>query len=193
MRSSRRDRGIAATRVWVADLVRSGLLEPQELRAQVVQALGQDHPRLPAAETAAEWIACAVDDWQRDADGWAEETGHDRLMRAFADLEGRGFVVLQGCAEHWAARDELDRRTTSPRGVLWFLAVDVWHAISEPMLEVNLWHPDGANAAPGDPLLGEVLAVLHGHGLAAHFDEGRIEVQVLWQRRPPQSDGESYL
>jgi hypothetical protein len=51
------------------------------------------------------------------------------------------------------------------------------------MLEVNLWHGSTANAAPGDPLLDEVLGVLEKHGLAAHFDEGRIEVDAHWHRR----------
>ncbi len=51
------------------------------------------------------------------------------------------------------------------------------------MLELNLWHGDTANVAPGDDLLGDVVAVLGRHGLAAHFDEGRLEVSMRWQRR----------
>jgi len=52
------------------------------------------------------------------------------------------------------------------------------------MLEVNLWHGSTANAAPGDPLLTAVVSCFERHGLAAHFDEGRIEVAARWQRRP---------
>ena len=52
------------------------------------------------------------------------------------------------------------------------------------MLEVNLWHGTTANAAPGDALLTAVVSCFERHGLAAHFDEGRIEVAARWQRRP---------
>jgi hypothetical protein len=51
------------------------------------------------------------------------------------------------------------------------------------MLEVNLWHGDSANAAPGDVLLDDVLAAFDAQGLPARFDEGRIEVAARWQRR----------
>ena len=53
------------------------------------------------------------------------------------------------------------------------------------MLEVNVWHGSTANVAPGDALLDDVLAVLARHGLAAHFDEGRLEVSARWRRRLP--------
>ena len=66
---------------------------------------------------------------------------------------------------------------------MWFTPSDVWHAIDEGMLEVNLWHPTTANAAPGDELLDDVIVVLEKHGLESHFDEGRIEVTAFWQRR----------
>ena len=59
----------------------------------------------------------------------------------------------------------------------------VWHAVDEGMLEVNVWHGSTANAAPGDELLDHVLGVLEKHGLAAHFDEGRIEVSAHWHKR----------
>jgi hypothetical protein len=52
------------------------------------------------------------------------------------------------------------------------------------MLEVNLWHATTANAAPGDALLEDALGCFASEGLAAHFDEGRIEVSAHWQRRP---------
>jgi hypothetical protein len=48
---------------------------------------------------------------------------------------------------------------------------------------VNLWHGTTANAAPGDALLGDVLAAFADAGLDAHFDEGRIEVAAHWHRR----------
>ena len=96
------------------------------------------------------------------------------------------FAVLQGCEDHWAAKRLIEERTaagTAPRGVVWFTPPDIWHAVDEGMLEVNLWHGTTANAAPGDALLDDVLGVLEKHGLTARFDEGRIEVDAHWHRR----------
>jgi hypothetical protein len=174
-----------ATRAWVADLVRSGLVTDAQARAQAVAAIAADHPELPAAETADRWIAEAFAAWREDAASWPEVTDHDRLCRAFDLLEERGIVVLQGVADHWVARDELERRTPKPAGVAWFTPVDVWHAIDAGMLEVNLWHASTANAAPGDALLDRALGAFAEAGLDAHFDEGRIEVTAHWQRRRP--------
>jgi hypothetical protein len=67
--------------------------------------------------------------------------------------------------------------------VAWFTPADVWHAVDEGMLEVNLWHGTTANAAPEDDLLYDVLGILEKHGLRAQFDEGRIEVDAHWQKR----------
>jgi hypothetical protein len=174
-----------ATRAWVADLVRSALLTDADVRAQAVTAIEADHPDLPAVETAQAWIAEAHAAWREDAATWPALTDHDRLTRAFDLLEQRGIVVLQGITDHWAARDELVRRTPKPAGVAWFTPTDVWHAIDAGMLEVNLWHASTANAAPGDPLLDQALTAFAEAGLHAHFDEGRIEVSARWQRRPP--------
>lgn len=176
--------GPEATRAWVADLVRSGLLSRAALVAEVETAISTDHPELPAPEVAAAWIAEARSAWFEDAASWPEVTDHDRLVRAFELLEERGIVVLEGIADHWVARDELLRRTPRPAGVAWFTPTDVWHAIDAGMLEVNLWHASTANAAPGDALLTDALAAFTAAGLDAHFDEGRIEVSARWQRRP---------
>ncbi len=122
-----------------------------------------------------------------DAAGWPATTDYDRLQAAFAELAAADVVVLQGCEDHWSAKADLDRRTAAgatPRGIAWFMPADVWHAIDHGMLEVNLWHGSTANAAPGDPLLDDVLAAFARHGLSAHFDEGRIEVSAHWHRRP---------
>ena len=172
------------TRAWVACVVRSGLDEPADVLQQVVEAIRADHPELDAATTALDWIATAREDWLLDARSWPRVTDHDRLTEVFASLEESEVVVLQGCADHWAARDELKRRTPRPRGIAWFTPADVWHAVDEGMLEVNLWHGDTANAAAGDALLDEVIETFESLQLEAHFDEGRIEVAAYWQRRP---------
>ena len=171
------------TQAWVAALVRSGLEAPDELRRQVVDAIRADHPELDP-DTADSWIASARAAWSVEADAWPPVTDHDRLATAFEALESAGIVVLRGCADHWAARDELTRREPTPRGIAWFTPPDVWHAVDEGMLEVNLWHGTTANAAPGDELLEEAVAAFTAAGLEAHFDEGRIEVAAYWQYRP---------
>jgi hypothetical protein len=174
----------ATTRSWVADLVRSALWSDDHVRDQAIAAIESDHPELPAADTASAWIAEARVAWQEDAAGWPEVTDHDRLVEAFDLLEQRGILVLQGIADHWVARDELHRRTPRPVGVAWFTPTDVWHAIDDGMLEVNLWHGSTANAAPGDALLDDAIEAFATAGLEAHFDEGRIEVTARWQHRP---------
>ncbi|HEY6934094.1 MAG TPA: hypothetical protein VI452_11885 [Marmoricola sp.] len=173
------------TRSWVRDLVRSGLLSSDALEAEVTAAVSDDHPELPARDTARDWLAAERAAWVEEARSWPASTDHDRLQAAFTCLAGHGIVVLQGCADHWAARDLLRERAPDlPRGVAWFTPADVWHAIDEGMLEVNLWHGSTANAAPGDDLLEEAIGCFARAGLEAHFDEGRIEVAAHWQRRP---------
>ena len=71
----------------------------------------------------------------------------------------------------------------NPKGLVFFTDTDVWHAVDFGMLELKLWHPDTANVAPGEPLLEDVLSLLHHYDLPAVFDEGRIEVTLDWQRR----------
>jgi hypothetical protein len=168
----------------VADLLRSALWSEEDVRDRAVAAIASDHPQLAADETADAWIAEAQVAWRADAASWPEVTDHDRLLDAFGRLEQQGIVVLAGIEDHWVARDELERRTPVPAGIAWFTPTDVWHAIDAGMLEVNLWHGTTANAAPGDALLDAALAAFGAAGLAAHFDEGRIEVTARWQRRP---------
>ncbi len=168
--------------------VRSGLLAGEALHQEISEAVAAELPdRAGDADAVADaWIAEAVAELRSDQAAWPEVTDHDLLQRAFAELEADGVVVLQGVEDHWAAKAVLDEGAAAgdpPRGVAWFTAADVWHAVDEGMLEVNLWHGSTANAAPGDALLDEVLRILAAHGLAAHFDEGRIEVGTSWQRR----------
>lgn len=165
------------------DNVRAGLLTSAQLYDEVARAVREELPWLPESATATEWIAAARAAWEAEAASWPEVTDFSRLQNAFATLEDGGVAVLQACEDHWAAAGLL-RVRSDLRGVAWFMASDVWHAIDEGMLEVNLWHASGANVAPGDALLARVCSVFEEHGLPAHFDEGRIEVTALWQRHP---------
>jgi len=169
--------------------VRSGLLDRLQLHAEVVSAIESELPdrAAEAEDLASRWIEEFTAELAGEAAGWPATTDYDRLQAAFGDLDGSGVVVLQACEDHWAAKAELERYDevgARPRGIAWFTPPDVWHAVDEGMLEVNLWHGTTANAAPGDSLLDDVVAVFERHGLSAHFDEGRIEVAAHWQRRP---------
>ena len=171
---------------WARLQVRAGFLDEPRMRAEVVSAIESELPGVDATILARAWLGGALAQLKRESATWPTETDYDRLQAAFTECEEHDVPVLQGVDDHWAAKAELTRRTTegrTPRGVVWFTAADVWHAVDEGMLEVNLWHGDTANAAPGDPLLIAVLSCFERHGVAAHFDEGRIEVTARWQRR----------
>ncbi|HET7326639.1 MAG TPA: hypothetical protein VFJ14_05060 [Nocardioidaceae bacterium] len=165
---------------------RAGLLADHAVVVEVSEAAAEDLGADEAAVFAHRVLAEVRAELLEEQAGWPDVTDHDRLEQVFAALEHRDLVVLQGVDDHWAATRELERLDDAgqrTRGIAWFTAPDVWHAIDHGMLEVNLWHGDTANAAPGDELLDEVVAVFADHGLAAHFDEGRIEVAAFWQRR----------
>lgn len=170
-------------RTFVRDNVRAGLLDAPALRAEVERAVREELPWLPVTETVEAWLSAEQQAWYDDAATWADPTDHDRLIAAFDELESAGVAVLQACESHWVARDLL-RSREDLHGVAWFLPSDVWHAIDEGMLEVNVWHASGANVAPGDALLELAVSAFARQGLAAHFDEGRIEVSAHWRRRP---------
>ena len=177
-------------REFVRSAVRSGLLTEAQLHDEVVLAISTELTDVPDPSALAhQWIGEFRDELRRDAATWPAITDYDRLQVAFEALEAAGVLVLQGCDDHWAAKAVLEqRRDHPPRGVAWFTPPDVWHAIDEGMLEVNVWHPSTANVAPGDGLLDEVVAAFEAQGLSAHFDEGRIEVGAWWQR-PPAATG----
>ena len=171
-----------ATYAWL--LVRSGHLDAAGMTAEVAQAAREDHgvdesvaPRL---------LEQARNRVSEESAGWPSPTDHDRLESVFTELRERDVLVLQHVDDHWTAAAALRRRADQgdpAAGAVWFTAPDVWHAVQHAMLELNLWHGTGANAAPGDALLDEVLGVLDRHGLPAHYDEGRVEVACSWQRR----------
>ena len=181
-------------RDFTRSCVRAGLLDERQLHDEVVLAISTELPERAdeARELAAAWIGEFREELRVDQESWPEASDYERLQSAFEELELGDVVVLQGVDDHWAAKAELERRGAEnrlPRGIAWFTPPDVWHAIDEGMLEVNLWHGTTANVAPGDELLDDVVGVLAKHGLDAHFDEGRVEVTAHWHRRlPPHSD-----
>ena len=174
-------------REFARSCVRAGLLGEQALHDEVAQAVEAEIPGVADPHSlAGAWVAELGEELAVEQAGWPAVTDYDRLQSAFAEIEAAGVVVIQGCEDHWVVKRLLDERVAAgdpPRGVAWFTPPDVWHAIDEGMLEVNLWHGTTANAAPGDSLLADVIATFARHGLPAHFDEGRIEVGAFWQRR----------
>lgn len=172
--------------------VRSGYLDDATVRAEVVQAAREDLSRGDDADgMATEVIDAEIAALLSDQATWPETTDVDRLEAAFAELESQDVVVLRACDDHWdatATLTRLDEAGESAAGVLFFTHTDVWHAVDHGMLELNLWHGDTANVAVGDDLLRLVLQTLGRHGLAAVFDEGRIETTLTWQSRRP-ADG----
>ena len=171
-------------REFTRSCVRSGLQGEQELYDEVVLAITTELPDVSDPEGVARaWVEEYRDELRSDMESWPDVTDYQRLQAAFGALEASGVVVLQGCEDHWAAKAVLDERAGDPpRGIAWFTPPDVWHAIDEGMLEVNLWHATTANVAPGDTLLDEVVTAFDEQGLPARFDEGRIEVAAAWQR-----------
>jgi hypothetical protein len=109
--------------------------------------------------------------------------GRWSVRAAFVECQQHGVKVLAGVEDHWVARRALEEDAGQLQGVIWFVPMDVWHAVDTPMLEINLWHPSGANAAADDALTTSVLGCLTRHGLQARFDEGRLEIAARWQKR----------
>ncbi|MGI8702859.1 MAG: DUF6891 domain-containing protein [Nocardioidaceae bacterium] len=176
-------RTFARCQVW------SGYRTDAEVRAEVYDAARaeeRDPARAQALTDAV--LAAARQDLLEASRVWPASTPYDRLQSAFAELRGRDVVVLEAVDDHWAAHERLAEDRAGgrpPRGIAYFTHPDVWHAVEHGMLELNVWHGTTANVAPGDELLDLLLRVLHEHGIAAVFDEGRIEATVAWQRRPP--------
>lgn len=171
--------------------VRAGLLNDDALLAEVVSVVAADLPAEDPTTAAAAILGLVRAELLAEERAWRSPTDHERLLAAFSALEQERVIVLQAVEDHWVANAELRRRAAAGEatvGVVWFTAPDVWHAVDHGMLELNVWHPDTANVAPGEPLLDLVVSTLAAHGVAGHFDEGRVEVAAHWQRplQPPQ-------
>ena len=178
---------LAQLRTYAVVQVRSGYADAGSVRADVAAAAREEFPDpAQAAAEADRLIAQAHGELARDAAGWGPETSVDRFLAALRELEGHDVVVLEAVDDHWAADAELRRRAAAgavPRGIAYFTPADVWHAVEHQMLELNVWHGDSANVRAGDPLVTLVEQVLARHGIASHFDEGRLEVTLAWNRR----------
>ena len=168
-------------------LMWSGYRGDDEVRADLYEAaLAEERDPERAGDLADTLLSHALDALAAASRDWPEHTGFDVLQDVLTDLRSEGVVVLEAVDDHWAASarlEELAAQGSPPRGIAYFTHPDVWHAVEEGMLEINVWHPDSANVAPGDALLDLVLETLAAHGIEAVFDEGRIEATVEWQRR----------
>jgi len=168
--------------------VRAGLLDADAVLREVTASVQAELPGEPGDATARALVAEARTSLIDEQADWETPTDHDRLQAAFDDLAQRDVVVLQAVEDHWVADAtlrRLDAEGRSPQGAVWFTPPDVWHAVDHGMLELNVWHPDTANVAPGEPLLDVVVDTLAAHGLEGHFDEGRVEVAAHWRKPLP--------
>jgi uncharacterized protein DUF6891 len=175
-RTGRELRGLARV------LVRSGYADRAAVTAALTEAVTEDARGADPALLVPQLIDETEADLREEATSWADETDVDRLDVVLGELESFGVVVARYCADHHEARKVLEDAAGS-KGLVFFTDTDVWHAVDFGMLELKVWHPDTANVASGEPLLDDVLALLHEHDLPAVFDEGRIEVSLKWHRR----------
>lgn len=170
------------TRAWLRSVVRSGLIEPERIERELSDAIRTDLPHL-SPEVAPAWVADSFAEWAHDAANWPSVMDYDRLQAAFDQLEREHLPVLVGCEDHWAATAVLKTLPPEAEGLLWFTPLDVWHAVDEPMLEVNIWSRQGVNQREGAPLVQRAITACAAEGLEAHFDEGRLEIAARWQPR----------
>lgn len=175
-------RSYARVQVW------AGFRPLADIRADVLEAVREEvADEREAARLTAEYVDTAEQSLEQAADQWPAATEFDRLQDALSELEASGVVVLQACEDHWAAQEMLQTLAAAgarPRGIAYFTSTDVWHAVEHGMLEINVWHGDSANVAPGDDLLALVQDTFARNGIHSLFDEGRIEATLAWQRRP---------
>lgn len=171
------------TLAWLRGVMRSGLFDEARLERELSAVIAADLPRADPG-IARDWISREQARWIADARTWPAITDYDRLHAAFAHLEERGIRVLIGCEDHWAAQAALVDLPSDAAGLAWFTPMDVWHAVDEPMLEMNIWSPDAINQREGAPLVEAAIEAFAREGLEAHFDEGRLEIAARWQRHP---------
>jgi hypothetical protein len=179
----RKDRTLSELSDFARLVVRAGYLNSAHTLAEVgnfVRAEIDDESE--ADELTDRLVAEAERGLADEQRGWPDRTDNDALADALADLADSGFLVLEYCQDHFDASAQLRGRPDA-RGIVFFTETDVWHAVTERMLELKVWHADTSNVVSADPELRLVLDTLDRHGLAARFDEGRIEVTMTWRKR----------
>src|SRR5262245_63105073 len=94
-------------RDWTRAQVWSGFRSDDEVRADVLDAVGDEVKDQPEAERLTEEYVADAHASHRDAAAtWPPNTDVDRFEQAVAELEAAGVVVLQAVDDHWAANDE---------------------------------------------------------------------------------------
>jgi hypothetical protein len=179
----RKDRTLSELTDFARLIVRAGYLNRAYTLAEVgnfVRAELADDTE--ADELTERLVDAAQAELARDQSGWPDRTDNDALWEVFTELAEAGFLVLEYCSDHFDASTEL-RANPGAIGIVFFTETDVWHAITDNMLELKVWHADTSNVVSADPELAVVLESLRRHGLPALFDEGRIEVTMTWRKR----------
>ncbi len=179
----RKDRTLSELTEFARLVVRAGYLNRAHVEVEVdnfVRAELDDDSEADALTS--RLVAEADAELEQDQTGWPARTDNDVLRDVFIELNDRGFLTLEYCQDHFDASAEL-RARPGALGIVFFTETDVWHAITEGMLELKVWHADTSNVVSADPELAVVLESLRCHGLPAVFDEGRIEVTMTWRKR----------
>jgi len=179
----RKDRTLSELADFARLVVRAGYLNRARVQAEVGNFVQAELDDTTAAEALTERLVReAEEELARDRAGWPDRTDNDALRDVLTELAGRGFLVLEYCSDHFDASAHL-RANPGALGIVFFTETDVWHAITEQMLELKVWHADTSNVVSADPELAVVLEALRRSGLRAVFDEGRIEVTLTWRKR----------
>jgi hypothetical protein len=179
----RKDRTLSELSDFARLVVRAGYSNRAHVLAEVGNFVRAElHDDTEAELLTDRLVGEAEAELERDQASWPDHTDNDRLAAVLTELTDRGLLVLEYCADHFDASAHL-RAHPDAAGIVFFTETDVWHAITEGMLELKVWHADTSNVVSADPELAVVLEALRRHGLPALFDEGRIEVTLTWRKR----------
>lgn len=179
----RKDRTLSELTDFARLVVRAGYLNRAHVQVEVgnfVRVELDDDSEADALTS--RLVAEAEAELAQEQATWPDQTDNDRLRDTLVELNDRGYLTLEYCQDHFDASAEL-RARPGALGIVFFTETDVWHAITEGMLELKVWHADTSNVVAADPELAVVLESLRRHGLPALFDEGRIEVTLTWRKR----------
>ena len=181
----RRDRTLKELADFARLVVRAAYLHRSQMLAEVGNFIRAEVDDVGLAEQLAEqYVGEAETELFEEIPGWSEPTDNDRLADVFAELRRRHFLTLENCQDHFDASRALKADPEGVEGVVFFTETDVYHAVTEGMLELKVWHADTSNVVAADPELTMVVELLREHQLPALFDEGRIEVTLTWRRHP---------